>query len=142
ELAHVDPQVVALPRRAGAPDFLQELAMGEDLPRVLDERREEVVLGPRKVDLFLAEEDTAGGEVHLQLAGRKNRFTLAAGRARGVAERHAHPGEQLTGSERLGQVVVGAGVQGFDIVRLLATRGETDDQSGALIAHESSALDE
>ena len=45
-----------------------------------------------------------------------------------MPERHAQPGEQLADAERLGNVVVGPGVERRDLVRLLAARREHDDR--------------
>src|SRR5207244_1758879 len=105
KLAHVDAQVMALVSEARAPDLFQELAMGEDLARVLDEDREEVVLRACDVHLILADEHAAGAEIDLQLSAVEYRFALADGRPCRVVQGHAHPGQQLPGAERLGQVV-------------------------------------
>ena len=51
-----------------------------------------------------------------------------------MPERHADPGEQLAGAERLGDVVVGAGVERRDLVPLLAPRREDDDRNGRPLA--------
>ena len=50
------------------------------------------------------------------------------GRVRDAAQGRAHTREQLLGVERLRDVVVGAGVEGPDLLRLLMVRGEDDDR--------------
>ena len=72
--------------------------------------------------------------VHLEVAGGEDGLARLADGALGVPERHAEPGEQLADAERLGDVVVGAGVERRDLVRLLAARREHDDRHGGPFA--------
>ena len=70
------------------------------------------------------EPDLAAGEVDLELVDVDHR-----GRRRGVRDapqRRADAREQLLGVERLGHVVVGAGVERGDLVLLSVARGEHD----------------
>ena len=46
-----------------------------------------------------------------------------------VAKRGAQPGEQLVDAERLGDVVVGAEIERFDLVRLVGPAGQHDDRN-------------
>ena len=52
---------------------------------------------------------------------------LLVGRRR-PAQRRPQPGQQLVHAERLGHVVVGAGVERGDLVRLAVAGGEHDDR--------------
>ena len=102
--------------------------MGQDLARVLDHRGEQPVLDRRQVDLLPADEDPALARVDLEVADGKDGLARLADGALGVPEGHAKPGEQLADAERLGDVVVGAGVERRDLVGLLAARREHDDR--------------
>ena len=53
---------------------------------------------------------------------------LPGGRGEGALEDDLHPGQQLPGIERLGQVVVGAHFEAEDTVRLVAPGREHDDR--------------
>ena len=60
---------------------------------------------------------------------------LLAGDARlGAAQQRAHAGQQLADPERLGQVVVGAGVERADLVLLLADRRDQQDRRAQPVA--------
>ena len=53
-----------------------------------------------------------------------------------AAQLRAHAGQQFGEAERLGDVVVGAGVEAADGVHLAVLRGEEDDRHGrAALAH-------
>ena len=70
--------------------------------------------------------DPVGGEVDHPVPQPDAR---AAAR-RDPAGHRPHPGEQLLDPERLGDVVVGAGVEGGDLLDLLGAPGEHDDRRG------------
>jgi hypothetical protein len=73
-------------------------------------------------------DDPLGGQVDGQVAepdpGRR------LGR-RGAPHRRAHPGQQLVHAERLGQVIVGPGVERFHLVRGVGPAGQHDDRRGS-----------
>ena len=72
--------------------------------------------------------DDAAREVH-DAGRRPGRVPLLARVApRAVPQRDAHAREQLAHRERLGDVVVGAGVERADLVLVLAARGEHHDR--------------
>ena len=75
---------------------------------------------PSRVDDPLRREvdGEVGGDDHRLLLGR-----------RGAAQRGAQPGEQLVHAERLGHVVVGAGVERGDLVRLRLAHRQHDDRA-------------
>jgi len=52
----------------------------------------------------------------------------------GVALGHAQPGQQFVQAERLGQVVVGAGVQRGDLGAVGVAHGEDDRRDGRPLA--------
>ena len=55
---------------------------------------------------------------------------IIAGDGAGVADGGADPGQQFVRAEGLGEVVVGAGVEGLDLIALVAAGG--DDKDGDL----------
>ena len=57
-----------------------------------------------------------------------------------MAEGHADAGQQFAGTERLAHVVVGAGVEGDDLVALLAARRQHDDGHRAPLAQAANHL--
>ena len=94
---------------------------------------EQPVLDRRQLHLGAADGDVAAHEIDLELADLEGGGILVRG-AGGVAQRHAHARQQLAGAERLGHVVVGAGVERGDLVALLAARRQHDDRHRAPLA--------
>ena len=115
--------------------------MREHPARVLGERQEQPVLGRREVHRFAAHRHHPPGPVDREFAGGEDRL-LRAGRAAGrVAQRHAHARQQFRHAERLGEVVVGAGVERVDLVALLSARREHDDRPGVPLPEPARHLD-
>jgi hypothetical protein len=110
---------------AAAPDLLEDLPLREHPPRVLGEQDQQPVLDGCQADLPFAERDLPPREVDAQVAdvdeGRGGR------RRGGAAERGADPGEQLADPEGLREVVVGARIEGLDLVRFPASGRDDDD---------------
>ena len=98
------------------------------LPAYLIERREQLVLGRREVDFLLADEDLALARSTRSSPSVNTGSCRARRRLGDVPKRDADPGEQLADAERLGQVVVGAGVERLDLVLVLAARRDHDDR--------------
>ena len=61
------------------------------------------------------------GEIDRQLSENERRLVGLVGSDR-VPPGHVHAGDQLADAERLAHVVVGAGLQGLDLVALLSAR--------------------
>ena len=107
----------------GAPDGLHQLSARDHLAAIDRERAQQKILAAGDVDLNpIAEEaarsgvETKGAEA--KLVGRGD--TSAAGRG-------ADTRKQLREGERLGEVVVRAGIQSADHLVLLIERREHDD---------------
>ena len=81
-----------------------------------------------EVDLALAARDPVGDQVHREVG--KPQDLGGEGRAH-AAQHGAHARDQLLDRERLGDVVVGAGIEAAEAVRLLAARGQHDDRQVA-----------
>ncbi len=58
-----------------------------------------------------------------------------------AAQRGAHPGQQLVHAERLGHVVVGAGIQSGHFLGLFGTGGQHDDRDGRPAAQPTNHVD-
>ena len=65
------------------------------------------------------------GDVHFDVGVSE---LLAGQRGPHPAQHRADPGDQLARAERLGHIIVGAGLEAADPVALLAARGEHDDR--------------
>ena len=91
--------------------------------------------------LPLADPDAMRFQVHAQVSDRKGRIAGARRHPRGVAERDPHARQQLADAERLGQVIVGAGIESLDLVPLAPARGEHDDRRGRPRADAAGDLD-
>jgi hypothetical protein len=129
ELADVDAEVFGLVG-VGTPYGMQERAMGENLSGVLGEDDEEVELLGRKVGFLAADEDFVLGNVDDEVSYGDDLLGLGCG-CGAAAELGADAGLQLLDAERLGNVIVGAGVEGGYFDGLLIADGEDDDWGGA-----------
>lgn len=76
--------------------------------------------------------------VHGQVAGRDDRLVR---RLRGVSHGDPHAGEKFAHAERLGEVVVGPGVQRADLVRVLAADRQDQDRCLGPLAKAPGDLD-
>src|SRR5690349_12214918 len=101
--------------------------MGHELASVPSEHAEQVELDRREVHGLPVARDLARLEVDLQLPDAHSRLTLLTH----PAQRSPKTSEELVGPERLRDVVVGSGVQGPDLLSLVADRREHDDRQAA-----------
>ena len=118
ELGHVDAEVVCLVGVRGAPHVKEELAMGQDLASVADERGQQPVFDWRQVYLAPKDGHLPLGKVHMQIAERECRLdgVILAGR---MTQGCPHARKQFPDPEGLAHIVIGAGVQGGDLVLFL-----------------------
>src|SRR5204863_7164810 len=103
------------------PDLLEELAVRHDLAGVADERRQEAVFDRRELDFLIVDKDAAVGEIDAQVMNREDRLAAVAA-AHSMTEGDPDAREQFAHAERLGEVVVGAGVEGGHLVAFLPPR--------------------
>ena len=85
----------------------------------------------------------AGIKIDMQLAGIERALgdNTARLRIRKAPERGANAREQLLDRKRLSQVVIGAGIERSDLVRVLAARRDHDDRHARPRAHRLHHLD-
>ena len=99
--------------------------MSEHFAAIRDEQGEQPVLDRRQMNRCAALLNGAQTQVDAHVAefeyraGRGARLLAAAGR-------RANPGQQLAYPERLGQIIVRAGIQRFDLVLLPDARRQND----------------
>src|SRR4029079_4091162 len=92
-----------------------------------------VVYG-RQVLLSPRSQHAPGCEVEEEIAQLQLGLAGALAEPRGVAQRHADASQELADAEGLREVVVGARVEGLDLVALLAPGGEDDDRHARPLA--------
>src|SRR6185437_3830849 len=96
------------------------------------ELAQDVELDRRQVDLLVAAGHAPVGEIDREITHGHERVLALVARP---AHHRAQAGQQLLGPERLGDVVVGAHVEGAHLLALVAHGGEHDDRQVAPAAH-------
>ena len=109
----------------GAPDLDQQRAVGEQAAAVDGERAQQVELDRRQMHLLAVHAHHVGGEVELEAVDADHRL---AGRRVGAPQRRLQARDELARAERLGHVVVGAGLQRAHLLVLLADRRQHEDR--------------
>src|SRR6266536_4394521 len=119
QVRHVDAQVLRLALVAGPPDLFEQEAVGAEPPGVGGQHLHQPVFDAGEVHGLAVPADQLGVEVDADVAGlhdvraRQGALGLLA-----VPERDLDPCEELSHAERLGHVVVGAELEGGDLVAL------------------------
>ncbi len=114
QLVGIDAQVVGLAAVGRAPDRAQQVLLEHEVAGLAAQCLEQAPLGGGQPDLLAVHRRTTLGEVEGEVVGAHggDPGTEVAAAAHGGA----HPGEQLLDAEGLGHVVVGAEVEGLDLV--------------------------
>ena len=140
EVADVHGEVLRIRSEVVVPDPLVDRRVVEDDAGVADEQLEEVELRLRQVELVVASPDAAGGGVDAQVAESQFRRPHRAGRlVVGAAEQGSDTCQQLAEVERLGQVVVGSGVEPGDAVAGVGPGREHQDRHPVALAAQDPA---
>ncbi|KAG1081737.1 hypothetical protein G6F40_015379 [Rhizopus arrhizus] len=93
-----------------APDLLQDLRLGHHPPGVAQQQRQQrVLLAGQRHRLAIQRHFTAH-QVHVQVAVVEHRRGAVTGYAAGAQQR-PYPRHQFLRAERLGDIVIGAGIQ-------------------------------
>jgi hypothetical protein len=108
DLGNEDAQVVGLLLVLGPPDLLQQLPLADQPSGVADQELDELPLGGGQPDLPAVPGDLLGGQVNAEVRGLYDRDRLVGWG--GPADGGPQASQQLVDPERLGDVVVGAGV--------------------------------
>ena len=124
-----------------APDFVGDIRMGQHFAAILGHDAEQPVLDGRQVQFLPFQGGTASRKINLQITVGKNRTTGGVLQHRDAAERYPQPRQQLLYRERFRQVVVGAAVQGFDFIAVLAAGTDNDDGHRRPTANTANHLD-
>src|SRR5512135_1113453 len=107
QLGHVHAQVMRVRDGVRPPHRVQQLTVGEHLPGLAYQCRQQLVLGRGEMHLRVGDEHAPGRQIDAQIAGGEHRL-IRRPRPGGVPQRHAQPCQQLVGAERLREIVVGA----------------------------------
>jgi hypothetical protein len=129
QVADVDVERVRGEAEVVAPDALEDQRPRQHLAGVEQEQLEQRELRARQLDHFAAALHLTGAGVELEV-GEAKRLARAVARA---PQQRAHAREQLFERERLGQVVVGAGVEPFHAILDLRPGGEHQDREPAAV---------
>jgi hypothetical protein len=96
---------ITLLSRAVAPDLANQLAVREDLPRVLDQQAQQIVFDRGQLHGAVMNAHLPVFPVDRKRARDENRARLPHV---GATKSRPNPGQQLARAERLGQVIVGS----------------------------------
>lgn len=138
ELSDKDAEVFGLLGGLRAPDGGEQGAMGEDLAGVAGEEEQEVKFLGGEVDGAAAYGDRMRGGIDEEVADFDGRIAGALG---GAAQMGADAGKEFLDAEGFGDVVVGAGIEGFDFGVLLIANGENEDGGAAGAADGAAEVD-
>ena len=102
--------------------------MGQHLAHILCQKADELILYGRQMDLLTIAVHTARGIVDAQLAIDKDRcITSAALVIARLAQGHPDAGQKFINTERFGQIIIGPGIQRFDLVAIVTAGADHDD---------------
>jgi len=124
ELVDYDAEIFGFVAVFGTPDGLQETTVGDGFALLSDEMLEDFEFLGREMDFGTGHGDAALFKIHGQFFGLEGRNGVGGGVP---AERGANAGEEFFDAEGLGDVIIGAGVEGDDFVTFGVANGEDDD---------------
>src|SRR5438309_3190517 len=126
EGSHHRTQVVRFALVLWSPHLAQQLPVGEHPASLERQELEEFVLDRSEMDGLTAQANEMPLDVQLHIA--KVQYRLRGG-GPGTAQRYANAGVKLLHAERLGEVVVRAGLQRAHLIGLLAHDRQDDDRN-------------
>lgn len=128
ELTNKDAEILWLVGRLRSPDRGEQGAMRHDLPGIAGQVKEEVELLWSEVDGFPQDGDGVPDGIHHKVAVL-NGSGGALGRS---PEMSAHAGQKLLYSEWFGDIIVGTGVEGFNLGAFVVADGEDQHRTRGL----------
>jgi len=140
--ADEDAKVFDLFSALPAPDRTQERAVVHDLAGTASEVDEKIELLRRKANFVVTDGNLVRGGVDAEVADLDHRVEFIVGGD--AAEVGAHARQQFVHAEGLGDIVVGAGVEGFNFLPLLVAHRQNNNwnlRDGANAATELDAVD-
>ena len=138
ELADEDAEVFRLLGGLCAPDRGEKNAVSEDLAGVAREEQEQVEFFGGEVHGAAGDADGVRGGIDDKIADLDGAVAGALGSA---AEMSTDAGKEFLDVEGLGDVVVGSGIEGFDLGVFLIADGEDDDRGTILAANGAAEID-
>ena len=129
EHRHIDAQRGRVVVPASAPDIAGDIVVSEHFPGILRQQAQQPVLNGRELQFFAVERGISRGIVYRQLSVRVYRAVRRGAPGHHVQPPHRRPqaGQQLLHRERLGKIIVRAGVERLDLVRVVASGADDDD---------------
>ena len=131
QIGHVHVDGPRIPDERIPGDPFEELLAGEDPAGVLHEDSEEIEFRRREFHLALGDGHLPGSDIQGDVAARETVVGFTRGQP-GPMEDGSHTGDEHLRAERLGEIVVHAGLEPREHVLLFASRGEDEDGSVAL----------
>jgi hypothetical protein len=123
QVADVHVERIGARAEVVAPDALEDDRARQHLPGIPQEQLEQRELGARELDRRVAAPDLARSEVELEVGEPQSRVRGLVV-ARRAPEQRAQPSEELRQGERLGEIVVRAGIEAGDTAVHLRARRE------------------
>ena len=140
QLVGIHPEVVQLASVRGSPGGAEQLGMRDEVTRAPRQCLQQSPLGRREPDLGAVRGGRPSlADVEGEVVGGDDQWFGALGRT--AAHGGPDPGEELVHAERLGDVVVGAGVEGLDLVVGVVPGGEDDHRDLGHVAKPPEHLD-
>ncbi len=137
QLANEDAEILGLLCGLSAPDGGEQGAVGEDFAGVAGEEKKQVEFLGCEMNGTAGDGDGVGTGIDEKVANFNGAIAGTLGR---TAKMGAHAGEELLNAERLGDVVVGAGIEGLHFGVLLIAHGEDEDGCAGFAANRAGEI--
>ena len=138
QVGDVRAQALRVPDVPRAPDLLHQHVLGEQPPAMTQQEAQELELDGCEVDVLAVATHRARGEVDDQAIELDTRLVVGS---LGPSQSGSQAGDELARRERLGHVVVRAGVQRAHLLLLGVDRAEHDHRDRAPLAQSPAHLD-
>src|SRR5215469_5080850 len=137
ELTDIDAQILSVSQIA--PEFAQQEFVGEHLAGMLNQHTQQVIFLRGRLDLLIADFHDPPHQIDRKFTDPEDR-SLAVN-LQLMAQRRAHSGKKLVHSERLGNVIVSAGVKCLYLADLVLAAGKNHNRHAVVSrAHRAQKL--